>query len=512
MKRILYTCFALLSGSSLFAQLPEDALRMSWINNSGTARQQAIGGAMTGLGGEISATFSNPAGLGLYKTSEFVLSPGFSFMGSKGSFRGSNAKADKINDFNFGTSGFVFGYSPRYSRWTSKAISIAINRTANFNRSSYYKGQNDYSSFAEPLANEFANSRLTIDQALNSNNVSMLTKMALYTYLVDTATVNGFPQVIARSEQAAVVDQEQRMTSRGGINELAIGFAANMDDKFYVGFTFGIPIVSYTRTLNWREADANGRGNNEFAYSEYSETYTSTGAGINGKLGILFKPVERLRFGLAVHTPSLYGLKDNISAQMTTDIDTATGSVKVFNVNSKDLYGGQDPQFNYDLSSPWRFMVGGTYILNEVEDVTRQKGFITADVEYVTHQGPRFRSGDANVSSDIYKDVNTAVKDSYRGAFNFRVGGELKFKVIMARLGFAYLSNPYRDKELKASRMNISGGLGYRNKGFFIDLTYVHSIQKDVNFPYRVEFPRFNTFANLRDNVGNVMMTFGVKF
>lgn len=512
MKRIFYTLIAVFSGSSLFAQLPEDALRMSWINNSGTARQQAIGGAMTGLGGEISATFTNPAGLGLYKTSEFVLSPGFSFLGSKSTFRGSDAKADKLNKFNFGTSGFVFGYSPRYSRWTSKAISIAINRTANFNRTSYYKGQNDYSSFAEPLANEFANSRLTIDQALNSNNVSMLTKMALYTYLVDTASVNGVPRVIARSEQAGIVDQEQRVTSTGGINELALGFAANMDDRFYVGFTFGIPIVNYSRTLNWREADANGRGNNEFAYSEYSETYTSRGVGINGKLGILFKPVERLRFGLSVHTPSLYGLRDNVSAQMTTDIDTASGSVKVFNVKSADLYGGQDPQYNYDLSSPWRFSVGGTFILNQVEDVNRQKGFITADVEYVTNQGPRFRSADANVSSDVYKDVNTAVKDTYRGAFNFRVGGELKFKVVMARLGFAYLSNPYRDKELKASRMNISGGLGYRNKGFFVDLTYVHTIQRDVNFPYRVDFPRFNTFANLRDNTGNVMLTFGVKF
>jgi hypothetical protein len=49
MKRKLYIALFLISGNTLFAQLPEDALRMSWTNPSGTARQQAIGGAMASL-------------------------------------------------------------------------------------------------------------------------------------------------------------------------------------------------------------------------------------------------------------------------------------------------------------------------------------------------------------------------------------------------------------------------------------------------------------------------------
>lgn len=50
------------------AQVPEDALRMSWTTPSGTARNQAIGGVMGSLGGDISANFINPAGIGMYKT------------------------------------------------------------------------------------------------------------------------------------------------------------------------------------------------------------------------------------------------------------------------------------------------------------------------------------------------------------------------------------------------------------------------------------------------------------
>ena len=58
--------------------------------------------------------------------------------------------------------------------------------------------------------------------------------------------------------------------------------------------------------------------------------------------------------------------------------------------------------------------------------------------------------------------------------------------------------------------MFISGGLGYRNAGFFADLTYVHGIQKDVNFPYRLP-DKANTFANTKSNGGNVMLTVGFK-
>ena len=110
-----------------------------------------------------------------------------------------------------------------------------------------------------------------------------------------------------------------------------------------------------------------------------------------------------------------------------------------------------------------------------------------------------------------YNPFNEAIDAIYKGAFSFRLGGELKFNTIMARLGFAYYGSPYKDKALKASRMNLSGGLGYRNKGKFIDLTYVHQISKDVNFPYRVNSPRANTFASLKDTRGTVMLTLGFK-
>jgi hypothetical protein len=59
--------------------------------------------------------------------------------------------------------------------------------------------------------------------------------------------------------------------------------------------------------------------------------------------------------------------------------------------------------------------------------------------------------------------------------------------------------------------MNVSGGVGYRNRGIFLDLTYVHGLNRDVDFPYRLA-DKPNTYAEVRNNNSNLIMTFGVKF
>ena len=525
MNKKIYLLLISFSTSAAFAQIPEDALRMSWITPSGTARNQAIGGAMGSLGGEITSLFVNPAGLGFYKNAEFVFTPGFQWTKTKGSFRESDFMTLKnTNNFNFGTTGFVAGWSDKYSKWKSKAISIGVNRTANFNQDMYYSGTNDYSSWTENPTNEFFNyysvqknqnpalsDAQIVDNALSDPSISLNTKMGLYTYLIDIDSAGGQKRIISRAEEAGLLGQSNHIQTKGGITEIAIGFAANMDDKIYIGGTFGVPIVNYERKSVYTENDATGTTTNKFNYFNYQEDYTSKGVGINGKLGLIFKPKDYVRLGLAIHTPTLYGLKDTYSSKMVTDVENRFAPASGLDSVNSTLFTNNAPnQFEYDLTSPWKFIVSGSYVFREVEDITKQKGFITADIEYTNYSWSRFAPTDANDDS-YYKAVNSDVKDAFRGAFNFRIGGELKFKVIMARLGFAYYGDPYSDKVLKARQMYASGGLGYRNKGFFIDLTYVQQINKDVNFPYRLEPPRQNTYAMLKQSGGSLLLTFGVK-
>jgi long-subunit fatty acid transport protein len=512
MKRNLYIAALLVISFPAAAQFPEDALRTGWNIPSGTARTQAVGGAIGALGGDITSLYVNPAGLGFYKTSDFVLSPGFSFLKNKSSYRETDAAGNQLSRFNLNTSGFVFGYSNPNSRWKSSAFGIAINRTANFNSDVYYRGLNDYSSFSEVYAADFAASGLDIGGNWDyDNRISVGTKMAAYTYLIDTATINNEVQVVGRPEYLAETMQENSIRSKGGVTELALGFAGNMNDKFYIGASVGIPFLNYRRTTIYTESDPSGDDDNNFNFSRLEENYKLTGVGVNVKLGVIYKPAEQLRLGFALQSPTLYGLKDKSSAKMVTDVEKLFGNDPIDSITSDHFYPDGDPTFKYDLTTPWKFTLSGSYVIREEEDVTRQRGFITADVEYVTHGSSRFSAAEEDDDDEYYKSVNTATKQAYKGAFNFRVGGEVKFNVLMVRLGYAYYGNPYDDKELKSDKMNISGGLGYRNKGIFIDLTYVHSTNKDVNFPYRLS-DKANTFARLKDVNSNILMTVGFKF
>jgi hypothetical protein len=104
--------------------------------------------------------------------------------------------------------------------------------------------------------------------------------------------------------------------------------------------------------------------------------------------------------------------------------------------------------------------------------------------------------------------VNKAMDNLYKNAFNFRLGGELKFNTYMFRLGGAYYGNPYKNEN--ASLYKVSGGVGYRNKGIFIDLTYVYSINKDIHYPYLLE-NKPNVPAAIKNTGGNIVATIGFK-
>ena len=514
MKKYLLL-LSLFISTIVFAQVPEDAIRYSFYPQNGTARNLAIGGAMGSLGGDINATFVNPAGLGFYKTNEFVLTPGFFLNNNKASFRDTDSKNDK-NSFGFGTSGLVFGFSNSNKKENSTAISFAFTQTANFNNQVQYKGLNNFSSFSEQFAEEFAKSGYSIDEVLSSNSALPYTSApALYTYLIDTVTINGINQVKAAPEYildaGQALQQEMIKTTKGGISEFAIAFAHNSKDKWYFGATIGIPIVRYTSNTFFKESDTSTNTANHFKQFEYTDEFTTKGTGINAKIGVIYRPQDYIRLGLAIHTPTYMSLKDTRTTSLTTEVENP---VDKYTVSSLTFTNGQPGEAKYIQTTPFKAIISASYVFREISDVKKQRAFISADVEYVHHKGSRFSSANEEVTEEekiYYKALNKVVKADYKGSFNFRVGGELKFNIIMARLGFAYYGNPYKDAAYKASRMLLSGGLGYRNKGFFVDLTYVHAISKDVSFPYRLQ-DRANTYATLKQQRGNAVATVGFKF
>lgn len=509
----------LLIVNSVFAQVPEDAIRYSFYPQNGTARNLAIGGVMGSLGGDINATFVNPAGLGFYKTGEFVLTPGIFLNNNKATFR-NNLSQNKKNNFGFGASGVILGYSDANNPHKSSAISIAFTQTANFNNRVQYSGLNNYSSFSEQFAEEFSKSGLTIGEVLSTNSSLPYTSApALYTYLIDTVTVNGLVQVKGAPEYildaGQALRQEMLHTTRGGIYEFAIGYAQNKNDKWYWGISLGIPLVNYTSNMVFKESDTSSNTSNHFKQFEYTDDFKTKGTGFNAKLGIIYRPQDYIRLGLSIHTPTYMILTDTRTTYLSTEVENP---VNKYDVSSLVFTNNKAGESKYVQLTPFKAMISASYVFREVANTKKQRAFISADIEYVHHRGSRFYDNRQDETEEekaaykeYYKGLNKVVKADYKGNFNFRVGGELKFNVIAARLGFAYYGNPYKDAGYKANRMLLSGGLGYRNKGMFIDLTYVHTISKDVSFPYRLE-DRANTYAMLKQQRGNIVATLGFKF
>ncbi|MEO6819682.1 MAG: aromatic hydrocarbon degradation protein [Ginsengibacter sp.] len=511
MKKIILGLLSLTLCNLLYAQEPADVLRLGYTNgNGGTARNQAIGGAGASLGGEFSSLFINPAGLGFYKTGDLVFTPGYSFKNNKSTYLGNSGEA-KNNNFNMGASGVVFSSPTRSNSIPYISIALGINKTADFNNQIYYKGLNKSSSYSQKYIQELKNANAT-DPGDVAKNFPETSSLAFNTFLINPvfsgadSAITGYKSVV---NPALGITQENNISTTGGITDLSLGAGANVADKWYFGGSLSLPIVTYDRRATYSETDASGDPQVDFNYFKSSETLSTKGMGVNGKLGIIYKPVESVRFGLAVHTPTFYQLTDNWQTRIETGLKSLPNGFLFQNSTDLDITKGYPLETRYNVTTPWKLMASGTFIFNQAKDVQQQRGFLTADVEYVNYGSMAIHDGDNNPDAKTYySQLNQVMKNLYKDAVNVRIGSEVKFNTLMVRLGGAYYGNPYKNQD--ANVVKVSGGLGYRNRGMFIDLTYVQSMTKDINYPYQLEGTN-NVPAFLKNNGGSIMATIGFK-
>lgn len=496
--------------TTIRAQLPEDALRTAWFTQNGTARMVAIGGTMGSLGGDLSANHVNPAGLGLYRTREVILTPGMGLNNTRFSFRGSDTSNNR-NAFEYGTIGAVWGKNKRdgYSRYNSSAFAISVTQLANYQNRESFRGFNNFSSFTEQYLEELIRDRADTNAALS--NYIFGSSLAFRTFLIDTTsgpggTVSGYQSLVPISTG---VNQFFDAVTRGSYNEIAIGTAGNVEDRLYVGASFTLPIIRYSREFNYTERDATNNPNNQFSFFEYRELFSSNGFGIGAKLGMIYKPAGMWRLGFALHTPQMIGFRDQIRSSITANTESYAG---LRTETSDQLNSGNAGVREYTMITPWRAIASISHVFREINDTRLQRAFITADLEFVNYRGARFIGGEFVSSQEdaYYRFLNETIRDIYRGNINARVGGEIKFNTFMLRMGGAYYGSPYNN-EFKAGRTVASGGIGYRNKGIFIDLTYSHTFNRDVRFPYLLN-DKPNTFAEQTGSIGRLLATIGFKF
>jgi len=466
--------------AAALAQNETDALQYGRVSNAATARSLGLGGAGGSYGGDFSAISINPAGAGVYRSSELTITPTLRFNNMSGSYLGSSSSDDNakmtLNNF-----GLVFGKAAKgknYERsaWKSFSVGIGYNRIADFNSKGYYAGNNSHSSMSEVFAADLKNNGARQDL------VPPYGFLGYYGYLTDDQDNAIAYENIIRNGGALY--QSKSWESKGGINEWSLTVGGNYMEKLMLGGSIGLTTYRNDRSINYYEEDATGDPNNDFDYLSYNEYFNTTGVGVNLKLGAIYVINDIVRVGAAFHSPTWSAFSETSDYDMATNTEGYKASLGGVGADADpETYVQPDQayQFDYSLRTPWKGILSATVFMG-------QHGFVTADYEYAAYNSMRYSYSD-NSYADYERQANEAIKDTYKGTHNFRLGVEGRLTSFAGRLGFAYYSSPYRNSDFDGQRMDLSASIGFRVGGFFADLTYVHIMQKasEYGYPFLVQ-------------------------
>src|SRR5690554_4653745 len=133
------------------AQNTDDALRLSLQRPSGTARSISLGNAMGALGGDYTSIGINPAGIAVYRSSEFTFTPSLHLNQTESNYYNTNTTDDRLY-MPLQQIGFVGTYKPMHessSGLVSTHFSVGYTRNNSFKKSTFIQGSGINSSLLD---------------------------------------------------------------------------------------------------------------------------------------------------------------------------------------------------------------------------------------------------------------------------------------------------------------------------------------------------------------------------
>lgn len=510
--------FLSLLASPLFAQNETDVLRASQQFTGGTARNIGMGGAFGALGADMSSLSLNPAGIGVYRRSEFTFTPSVISNDAKTNLYG-QPYSDTKNKFNFSNIGYVFtNYTNKEQGWVSMNFGIAYNRLNDYNSNTTIIGSNPNTSMLDEFssrANQYFAGKNIIPANLSDAQIASDLEQNLYSYenlafksggIYIPNNGDGYLTNDANNANPKYGENQQRIiTTTGAMNELALSLGANYSNKFYIGMTLGIDFLNYEENKIHKENNFQSPDMDNFSFND---NFKTSGTGYNLKIGMIYKPVNMLRLGLALHTPTFYNFTSDFSTSMFTNYKqpiTANG------ITSDNFREYTDPTtYDYSITTPLK-------AIGSVALQLGQLGLISADYEYIDYTKAKIRASD-----DPFTDVNSNIQSWFRATSNVRLGAEIKLGDFAVRGGYGLYGSPYSSNHFNkdAFTTSYSAGLGYRGKDFFFDLGYILFDTKSLYSMYEHEVynsttQRYDMIPELVDTKysnGRFAATIGFRF
>ena len=477
-----------------------DAARYSVTSIGGTARTVGVGGSLGAFGTDFSVINSNPAGLASYRRSEFTFTPNMFIGNSDADLRdGGRTVNDSKNNFNVNNIGVVFAKQPIGSKWKTFNIGFGYSRIATYQQRFKYEGTSTGSISDRWVedANDGIFDDFGSNLALDAGAVYNINGCDEDFFFNDYNGINGDCTVDFSNPIA--IDREQEVRTEGAMTEMVFAFAGNYNEKLMVGATIGVPFISFDEDRVYRETDPTDDVP-FFNAIRFNEELSTSGIGINLKLGANYRVNQMVRIGGAVHTPTKFSLTDNFSNSLTYDY---TDNGEDFITDAESPEGN----FEYTFKTPWRF-IGNAGVL------IARKGFISAEIEYVNFKSAEF---DLTTNSDspedrAYQDLlNDDIASEFGSGVNIRIGGEYvlaeKFRL---RAGYKLENTAFANDDTTIGTASV--GLGYRGNAVFVDVAYTRSSVDETFAPYTLANGDFPQLVDIESTNGNVYLTLGFRF
>lgn len=489
MKRLSFVIAIILSVSATtIAQNVDDALRYSQLFYGGTARFMGMGGAFTSIGGDISTLSQNPAGLGVFRSSEITLTPQLSNIMTDAGFYGKTT--DNLYDFHLNQAGIVSNLISNESGLISLNIGYSFNKTNNLSQTIRIQGNNSNSSMADYWAE--SNDGIFYDDLADDSWA------AFNAWVIDTITGSGgysYGTVFSNygDNPPSIYGQNVRriITYDGYTAEHAISVGGNYNNKIFFGATLGISKLKFSSHFEHLEStDANLlSGFKNFVYTDHFE---DSGTGFTLKMGAIIKPVETVRIGLAFHSPTWYRIDEYLYGNMSSNL-------------ANEVFDLEPLRFEYALATPFRALAGASVQIGKM-------GILSADYEFIDYSIARFSETGDNYD---YSEKNLQIKNTLKAAHNLRFGGELRLNKLYLRGGYGYYGKAFQQGEENEdlAYTSISGGIGFREQRVSIDFGFTSYMYDQTYILYPLDLSYYNPAnANLSINKNMFTLTLGYKF
>lgn len=458
----------------------------------GNARYMGTAGAMGAIGANLSAILVNPAGSMLYTAGEMELTTEMSVYNSSSLYLDNSVNATN-SDLKVSELGFVINvFEDDESPLSRCNFGFIYSKNNSFNKKVSFYGVNNTSSITEDMLAELDNGYSTADYS----------ELGWNTYAVDVndsgwyvTPFNSFDED-GNWETSFGEDQYKTISVSGAKKEYAFNWGMEFHEKILFGFNFSVDQLQYDCTKSHVEI-VNNTPYYDLNKLEYLVDYGLNGIGYSASLGILIKPIDRLRIGGALHTPTTYSFTSTKTSSMETNFDSPDEN------GYYSYYDSYTEEYTYKYVTPTKAVFNIAYIYKNI-------GFLDIDYERIDYGSISIDSKDV----DEFVELNSEIGTDLAVANNFKIGGELRYGAVSFRAGYAMYENPYaKADDFDFYKTSIAGGIGFRGDRTYLDIAYVYTNTKEsISDVMYTDYYGSEVTGEYDENRTKLAVTLGVKF